>query len=306
MARATWSGSISFGLVNVPVKLFTAVRSHTLRFRQLNRDTNNRVRHRKVDAETGEEVDSEDIVKGWELGDGRYVLVEPDELDALDPEASRTIDIADFVDLTEIDPVYFDRPYYLAPDGQAAAKPYRLLVEAMGSAGRVALARFVMRGNEHLAAVRAKDGMLVLETMHYADEVVDPDEIDEPFDADVEVTDREVEMAEQLIEQLTTSFDPEAYEDRHRERVLEFLEDKAAGREVTVEAPAEPDSGVIDLMSALEESLAGRGQPADADYASMTKDELYDLARDREVPGRSEMSKDELVAALRDRDEQAA
>lgn len=306
MARATWSGSISFGLVNVPVKLFTAVRSHDIRFRRLNRQTNNRVRNRRVDGQTGEEVASEDIVKGWETGDGRYMVVDPDELAALDPEASRTIDIADFVDLAEIDPIYYDRPYYLAPDGEGAAKPYRLLVEAMDRTNRVAIARFVMRTNEHLAAIRPRDGLLVLETMHYADEVADPAEIDEPLDAEVDVSDREVEMAEELIEQLTAEFDPAAYEDHHQQRVLEFLEDKAAGREVTLEEPAEEEEGVIDLMDALEQSLTEREQAAPADYTDMTRTELYELARERDVPGRSEMTKDELATALQEADERAA
>lgn len=302
VARAVWSGSISFGLVNVPVKLHTAVRSHSTSFRQINRRTNNRVRYRKVDAETGEEVDREDIVKGWEIDDGRYVLVEPDELEALDPEASRTIDILDFVDLTQIDPIYYDRPYYLAPDGDAAVKPYRLLVAAMAETGKVAIARFVMRTNEHLAAIRASEGLLVLETMHYADEVVDPSGLAPPVE-EVDLDDREIELAEQLIDQLVADFEPERYEDQYQERVREFLHEKAEGREPVVEAAAEPSEGVIDLMEALEQSL---GQRSARDYSSMTKSELYEIARDRDVPGRSEMTKDELVAALQEADERAA
>lgn len=302
VARAVWSGSISFGLVNVPVKLHTAVRSHNISFRQINRRTNNRVRYRKVDAETGDEVDREDIVKGWEVDDGRYVLVEPDELEALDPEASRTIDILDFVDLTQIDPIYYDRPYYLAPDGDAAVKPYRLLVAAMAETGKVAIARFVMRSNEHLAAIRASEELLVLETMQYADEVVDPSGLAPPVE-EVDLDAREIELAEQLIKQLVTEFDPDRYEDQHQERVREFLHEKAEGREPVVEAAAEPSGGVIDLMEALEQSL---GQRSARDYSSMTKSELYEIARDRDLPGRSDMTKDELVTALQEADERAA
>lgn len=316
MARATWSGSISFGLVTVPVKVFTAARSHDVRFTQLHRETQNRVRQRRVDEETGEEVSYADIVKGYEVAPDQYVVVDPDELAELDPDASRLVDIRDFVGLDEIDPVYYDRPYYLMPDGEAAGKPYRLLVEAMSRQGKVAIATMVMRGKQYLVAIRPADDLLVMSTMRFADEVVDPADLDAPdVLSDVEVSDREVAMAEQLIEQLVTEFDPTAYEDTHQQRVVEFLEAKASGQTVDLTPPERDTGGVIDLMSALEQSLerasgerggGSAGAGAADDLESMSKDELYDLAQARDLPGRSSMTKAELVAALRDHDEPLA
>ena len=321
MPRPTWRGAISFGLVNVPVQLFTAVRSHNVRFRQLNKHTKQPVRQQRVDAETGEEVAYQDIVKGYEVSDGRYIVVDPDELSELDPTASRLIEILDYVDQGEIDPVFYDRAYYLAPDGETAGKPYRLLTEAMQAAGKVAIARFVMRDKEYIAAIRAHDGMLVLSTMHHADEVADPAELGpDVFRPSVEVRPREVEMAEQLIESMTTSFDPDRYPDEHRQRILEYLEARAEGEQVEISAQRPEPGEVIDLMAALERSLdrarqGGSDQPAESDessetasppasssgdgYEEMTRDQLYDLAQERKLPGRSSMSKSELVAALR-------
>lgn len=305
MARATWSGQISFGLVSVPVKLYTAVRSHDVRFHQLHETTKARVRRKRVDAQTGEEVPTDEIVKGWEVDGGRYVIVDPDDLEQLDPEGTRTIDILDFVELAEIEPIYYDRPYYLAPDSDAARKPYALLVRAMERTGKAALARFVMRTNEYLAAIRAHDGVLLLNTMNYADEVVDPADIDGVADEDVQITDRELDMAEQLIGSLTTDFDPERYRDEHHERVMEFLQARAEGEDVTLEAPAEEEGEVIDLMQALEASL-GRSRQDAAGLEDRTKDELYDLAKDADISGRSDMTKDELVAALREHERAAS
>ena len=320
MARPTWRGAISFGLVNVPVQLFTAVRSHDVRFRQLNKHTKHPVRQLRVDAETGEQVAYQDIIKGYEISDGRYVVVDPDELAELDPTASRLIEILDYVDQSEIDPVYYDRAYYLAPDGETAGKPYRLLTEAMERAGKVAIARFVMRDKEYISAIRAHDGMLVLSTMHHDDEVAEPAEFgDDVFRTSTEVRPREVQMAEQLIESMTTSFDPEKYPDEYRQRVLEYLEAKAGGEQVEISAQKPETGEVIDLMAALERSLdrarqgdaGGReddGEPAAEEpstpprrdrYDEMTRDELYDLAQERKLSGRSTMSKAELVAALR-------
>lgn len=304
MPRPTWKGHVSFGLVNVPVRMYTAVRSHDVRFRQVHAATRARVRHQRVDAETGEEVPPEEVVKGYELGDGQYLVVDPDELARLDPEKSRTIEIHDFVDVGDIDPVYFDRPYYLAPDGEAATRPYRLLTEAMQRSGRAAIATFVMRTRQYLAAIRARDDVLVLSTMNFADEVVDPADLDVPELDQVEVADREVEMAEQLIDHLFTEFDPERYHDDHQERIREFLESKASGEEVHLPAPREDRGEVVDLMAALEQSLRGQsdGAPArrdDEDLEEMTRDELYELAQQQDVPGRSSMSKAELVEVLR-------
>lgn len=322
MARPIWTGTISFGLVSVPVRLFTAVRSRDLRFRQINARTRAPVRQRRVDAETGEEVAYEDIVKGWQTPDGGYVLVDPDELARLDPDASDLIDILDFVDLAEIDPIYFRQPYYLGPASDAAAKPYRLLADAMARKGKVAVARLVMRNKEHLAAVRATDGLLVLSTMYFADEVLTPDD-DLGLDRldQAEPRDREVQMAEQLIESLSTEFDPAAYEDEHRARVTAFLEARAQGEEVELAEGPRESGEVVDLVAALEQSIEragdggrarrsrgddGAGRTADAgraddghDYAAWTRAQLYELAQQRDVPGRSSMTKEELVAALR-------
>jgi DNA end-binding protein Ku len=316
MARPVWSGTISFGLVSVPVRLFTAVRSQDLRFRQINVRTHAPVKQRRVDADTGEEVPYDDIVKGWETPDGGYVLVDPDELSRLDPDASDLIDILDFVDLEEIDPIYFRQPYYLGPASDAAAKPYRLLTDAMERKGKVAIAKLVMRNKEHLAAIRAAKGVLVLSTMHFADEVLDPAESVEPERLEkAEPRSREVEMAEQLIESLATDFDPTAYRDEHRERVTEFLHAKAEGEEVELAERSRDTGEVVDLVAALEQSLeragrdrpdrAERGDPAASgqqDYTSMTRSQLYDLAQERDIEGRSSMSKKELVAALEDSD----
>jgi DNA end-binding protein Ku len=325
VARATWSGAISFGLVSVPVQLFTAVRSHNVHFKQLHEGTKAPVKQQRIDTETGEEVPYDQIVKGYEVDDGRYVVIDPDELRALDPEGSRLIDIVDFVEQAQIDPIYYDRAYYLTPDGEAAAKPYRLLTAAMERAGKVAVASFVMRNKAYLAAIRARDGLLVLSTMHYADEVADPADlaVDEQL-GDVEVRDREVAMAEQLIDSLLTEFDPTAYRDEHRERLQEFLEAKAEGQEVELAAPDRDTGEVVDLVAALERSLeraqgktgggsggtstrssGGSANDRGTDYASMTRDELYELAQERDVPGRSKLDKAELVEALRASDDEA-
>lgn len=256
MARAIWSGSIGFGLVNVPVKLYSAVRNHSISFHQLARGDLGRIRQKRVSSATGEEVPYEDIVKGYEIAPDQYVVIDPEELEALDPEASRTIEIEDFVDLPHIDPIYFDHPYYLGPYDQAAAKPYRLLVEAMHATNKVAVGRFVMRTKQYLAAVRAKDGILVLETMNYADEIVPQEEIEDvPGPDDVEIRARELDMAKQLVESLAADFDPERYEDSYRLQVLELIERKAAGQEVVTQPTIEQPTRVVDLMSALEESL---------------------------------------------------
>jgi DNA end-binding protein Ku len=256
MARAIWSGSISFGLVNVPIKLYNAVSRKSVSFNQLDSETGARIKYQKVSAEDGAEVPPERIIKGYEISKGQYVTVDEDELAALDPEALRTIDIAEFIDLDEIDPLYFDSAYYLAPDGPSP-KAYALLAEAMESERKVGIATFVMRTKKYLAAIRPKDGRLLLSTMVYADEVVAPEQIPEFDDLEkVDLPDKELKMARQLIESLTTAFDPAEFEDTYRLAVLDLIEKKAAGEEV-VSAPALPSADkVIDLMAALEASVA--------------------------------------------------
>jgi DNA end-binding protein Ku len=258
MARSMWSGAISFGLVNVPIKLYSAVSKKTVRFHQLNAETGNRIAQKRVDPETGDEVAYENIVKGYELTRDRYVVITPDELETLDPEKTRSIDIEDFVDEEEIDPIFYDHPYYLVPD-KGAAKAYGLLLNAMADADKVAIARVVIRSKEQLVAIRPhRDGnLLVMETMVFADEVVSTEDLDGlPEKKELNVSDRELKMARQLIESLTDEFDPGRYKDQYREKVLELIERKAEGEEIVVQAEAPEPARVPDLMAALEASLA--------------------------------------------------
>jgi DNA end-binding protein Ku len=251
-----WSGAISFGLVNVPVKLYSAVSKKTVRFNQLNAETGNRIQQKRVDPETGEEVGYDQIVKGYELTKDRYVVITPDELDALDPEKTRTVDIEDFVDLDEIDPVYYDHPYYLVPD-KGATKAYGLLLGAMKQANKVAIARVVLRSKEQLVAIRPSGDVLMMETMLFHDEVVPADDIEDlPDGKELKATDRELKMAQQLIDSLSSEFDPTSYRDEYREKVLELIEMKASGQEIAVQPEAPEPAKVPDLMAALEASLA--------------------------------------------------
>ncbi len=256
MPQAIWTGSISFGLVTVPVRLVSATKSQDVRFNQLEAATGSRIRYRRVSEQTGEEVPNDQIVKGYELENGHYVLLDNDELAALKPSANRMIEIEDFVDLSEIDPIYFEQPYYLVPD-KDAAKAYRLLSRVMEDEGKVAVGRFVLRSKEALVAIRPIDGMLCLETMRYADEVLAVDR--ELVDSQPEPSERELEMARQLVDTLAGEFDPEKYHDEYREEVLALIERKAAGEEIVAPAAPEEPAKVLDLMAALEASLARTG-----------------------------------------------
>ena len=256
MPQAIWTGSISFGLVTVPVRLVSATKSQDVRFNQLEAATGSRIRYRRVSEQTGEEVPNDQIVKGYELENGHYVLLDNDELAALKPSANRMIEIEDFVDLSEIDPVYFEQPYYLVPD-KDAAKAYRLLSRVMEDENKVAVGRFVLRSKEALVAIRPIDGMLCLETMRYADEVLAPER--ELVDSQPEPSERELEMARQLVDTLAGTFDPEKYHDEYREEVLALIERKAAGEEIVAPAAPEEPAKVLDLMAALEASLARTG-----------------------------------------------
>lgn len=259
MPRAIWSGAISFGLVSIPVKLYTAVSPKTVRFNQLDSRTGSRVRQKLVSGADGEEVPRSDIVRGFEVTSGQYVVVTDEELEALDPKASDTIDIEEFVDLADIDPIYYDRAYWLAPAG--ATKPYALLARALEEAGKVGIARFVMRQKQYLAAVRSVDGRLVLSTMSWADEVNPPEGIPELDDVGaVELSERELALAEQLIGSLEAEFRPEKHRDTYRERVLDLIDRKAAGEDAVVAPEAEPSAPVVDLMAALEASVQQREQ----------------------------------------------
>jgi DNA end-binding protein Ku len=256
MARAIWSGAISFGLVNVPVKLYSATSQKTVRFHQLSSKTGARIRQKRVDPSTDEEVPYEDIVKGYEITPDHYVLIAPEELEALDPKATKTIDVEDFVDLSEIDPIYYDHSYYLAPS-TGGAKAYRLLLDAMRDTGKVGIGLVVLRSKQQLCALRPNGDVLTLSTMLFGDEVLAPDRLDElDTIGDAEASPRELKMAGQLIESLSTEFDPSKYHDEYRERVLELIEKKAAGEEIAVQPEAEEPEVAPDLMAALEASLA--------------------------------------------------
>jgi DNA end-binding protein Ku len=256
MARAIWSGAISFGLVNIPVKLYSAVSKKTVRFHQLDSEDNTRIQQKRVNPNTGEEVPYEKLVKGYELSPDRYVVITPDELDSIEPKKTRTIDIEDFVEIDQIDPIYYDHPYYLAP-GTGAAKPYKLLLEALKDAERVAIARVVIRSKEQLVAIRPRDGVLTMETLLFGDEVVSPEDLGELEGVDdAKATKKEVGMARQLVDSLAAEFDPSKYRDEYRDAVLDMIERKAEGQEITVqETPEEPEE-VPDLMAALEASIA--------------------------------------------------
>src|ERR671910_1457203 len=267
MARAIWSGSISFGLLNVPVKLYSAVSKQNISFRELREGDGSRVRHKRVAESDGKEVPYEKIVKGYEFAPDQYVTLTREELAELEPQRTRSIESQDFVDLDDIDPIYFEQPYYLGPD-KGAAKAYALLVQAMKNSRKVAIARFVLRNKEHLAAIRPMDDVLTMATMRFADEVVSPKDLDgEVFEEEKpkKVDKREVEMAKQLIESLSTDFKADKYRDEYREELLDLLERKAEGKEVVSAPSEEPEpTKAPDLMAALEESLAAvRGESSD-------------------------------------------
>ena len=320
MARAIWTGAISFGLVNVPVKLYSAVEQKDVAFHQLQKDTGERIHYKRVTDDSDDEVAYADIVKGYEVDKGQYVVVTPDELESVEPGRSRTVDIEDFVDLDEVDPIYFEKTYYMGPANKDAAKTYELLRKALERTNKVAIARFVMRTKQYLAAVRANGKVLMLETMYFPDEVRDADVIDN-LPKGVKLSDRELAMAEQLIESLTSEWEPDRYHDTYRERVLELIQAKAKGEDIVTEEAEQP-AKVVDLMAALEASLeqtkgraasgssseskassGGRKRAASKkgdDYSKLSKDELYEKAAAADIPGRSSMTKDDLVHALQE------
>jgi DNA end-binding protein Ku len=256
MARPIWSGSISFGLVSVPVKLFSATSPKEVRFHMLHDKDGGRIQQKRVCSIEGEEVTWEHIVKGFEISKGRYVTVTREELEAFNPRANKAIEIEDFVELAQIDPIYYESTYYLVPD-RGAAKPYALLVEAMKRTHKVGIARFVLRTKQYLAAVRPLEHALAISTMLYADEVVSQDELEALPDSHAKPGERELKMAEQLIGSLAADFDIGKYKDDYREQVLALLERKAEGEEIVAQEPAEEPRGkVVNLMDALQKSLA--------------------------------------------------
>lgn len=266
MARAIWSGSIRFGLVNIPVKLFTAVAQKELRFHQLHDKDGARIQLKRVCTADGEEVPYEHLVKGYDLGGDRHVRITPEELDALDPEATRGVDLEEFVELSSIDPIHYERTYYLAPD-KGAGRPYHLLLETLRSTGRVGLGKMVLRTKQSLCAVRPLGDLLAISTMAWADEIVAPEELGVTAGKREKLPARELELAEQLVMSRSGTFEPERYKDEHREAVLALIERKAAGEELVVAPPPKAAEGkVIDLAGALEASLRaakarGGGEP---------------------------------------------
>ena len=307
MARALWNGSLSFGLVNVPVALYSAVRDLDLHFNQLHEKDGARIETRRFCADEDREVPYEEIANGYDL-DGKQVVLTDDELAALAPKRTRTIEISSFVDLADVDPILFDHPYWLVPTGesQGPLRAYRLLVEVMSSTDRVALGRFVMRTREYLVAVRVRDGLLALTTMRFADEVRDTEGIDS---GGAKPAKRELDAAVKLLDALTVDWDPEAYEDCYRKRLEAIVRRKQQGK--TIKAPAQQDqpSATPDLMAALRRTLdemSGRGGGSkrrggdghSEDLEQLTRDELYERAQEADVPGRSSMTKQQLAGAL--------
>jgi DNA end-binding protein Ku len=255
MARSIWSGALSFGLVNIPVKLYTAVREERIAFHLLHDQDKVRLKQKMICPEDGKEVHREHMVKGYEISPDKYVILRDDELEAAAPKSSRVIELQDFVDLESIDPVYFDRAYYLVPQ-QHAEKAYRLLVEAMEKTGKVGIAKFTMRNKEYLAALRPVDGVVCLETMHFDEEVTQPREVEDAA-RDIKVDARELGVAQKLIESLSTDFKPEQYHDDYRDRIMELIKKKAHGEEIVVRPKhEEKETRASDLMAALEASLS--------------------------------------------------
>lgn len=269
MARALWSGSISFGLVMVPVKVYSAVSRKDVRFNQLHAKDGGRIQQKRQCSVCGEEVSFDEIVKGYEIEPGRYVEVTPEELDSLSPEKTHRIEIEEFVELASIDPIHWESTYHLAPE-KAALKPYALLSAAIRESGRVGLGRVVLRSKEYLAAIRPVEDRLMLSTMLFHDELVAPEAIgDAP--AEVKLDPRELSIAQQLVDSLAGEWDPDKYRDTYRDRVLELISNKAAGRQVVESAPAQPAARVDDLMAALEASLAAAKQKAIGDAKPQAK-----------------------------------
>jgi DNA end-binding protein Ku len=300
MPRAIWSGTVSFGLVSVPVRMFSAVAEHKLHFHYVHEPDGSRIGYEKICKTEGKPVPDDEIVKAFEVEDGEWVYLTDEDFEAAQAEGDHAIEIRDFVKAEEIDPIYFERAYYLAPQ-DGAGRVYALLVRAMEETGLVGVAKIVMRERQHLAALRVRDGAIVLERMHFADEIRDAGE-HAPGDGDVDK--RELEMAVQLVERFEGAFKPEKYEDTYRDALCDIIRAKQRGE--TVQAAPEPErEQPTDLMAALRASIqqakGGRGRrDGDGELGELSKDQLLDLARDADIRGRSQMTKDELVAALRE------
>jgi len=255
MARSIWNGVISFGLVSVPVEMYPATREHEVSFHQFEKDTGDRIRYQRVNERTGKEVEYEDIVKGADVGGGEYVMLDPDELDEIAPGRSRSLEIHQFVDLDEIDPIYYQKTYYLGPGSEETAKTYALLRDAMADANRAAIGTFVMRAKEYLATIRPDGPLLVLETMFFADEVRDPEDVLDTMPSRAKPRPQELRMAAQLIASMTAEWHPDDFRDSQTDRVKELIAAKKAGKEVTAAQAAPEATGAEDLMEALRLSV---------------------------------------------------
>jgi len=255
MARPIWTGSISFGLVNVPVKAYTAVRDHDVHFHQLEKGSGSRIRNRKVSERSGDEVDADDIEMGYEVSKGRYVTFAKDEIDELRPESTRSIEVSDFVALGDVDPIYYERTYWLGPDGEAGKKAYQLLLAAMEDSDRVGIGTVVMRNKQYLTAVRPLNGALAMSTMRFADEVVPRSEVDGVPDRRSKPDAKALKLAKQIVESLAGDWKPEQYHDTYAEELRSRIKAKDEGKEIVVEETGEPKADVLDLMEALEASV---------------------------------------------------
>ncbi len=303
--RPVWSGSLSLGLVTVPMRLYSAVQDHTVHFRQFQRGTGDRIRYRRVNERTGKEVDYEDIVKGYELDSGEYVPVEREELDEIAPGRSRSLDIESFVELADVDPTFFDKTYWLAPAKEEFERPYALLLEAMRSSGKAGVAKFVMRGREYLALVRASDEVMVLNTLHFAADLRDPAKELPELPGKAKSRGKELDMAVDLIEAMSDDWRPGEFRDTYTDRVRDLIKAKKKGETITPsEDPGEPTK-VVDLFEALSKSVeSGKGKKKGTaakkpDLSSLSKAELERLARERDIKGRSKMTRARLEKALK-------
>lgn len=256
MARSIWTGSINFGLVSIPVGLYSATEDHGIHFHQFQRGTGDRIRYQRVNERTGDQVDYADIVKGRDVGGGEHVIVEPDELDAIAPGRSRSLDILAFVGLSEIDPVYFQKTYWVGPGGEQFERPYVLLRDAMARTGRAGIARFVMRGKEYLTALRADRDVLALDTLYFADEVRDPESALGRLPQRGPGKGKELDTAVSLIESLSGPWHPREYRDTYTERVEQLIEDKRHGRETVTEAEPAASTETSELLDALQRSVS--------------------------------------------------
>jgi DNA end-binding protein Ku len=299
MPRSIWRGAISFGLVTIPVELYSATKDHTVHFNQFQRGTSDRIRYKRVNERTGEEVEFADIVKGHEVGDGEFVLLEQEELDEIAPGRSQGIEIDAFVDLDEIDPIHFQKTYWLAPARPEYARPYGLLRDAMDRANRVGVAKFVMRGKQYLTALRAEGDLIALETMYFADEIRDPKKVVGKLPPRTTKT-KEVAMATSLVESMSGPWKPKDYRDTYTAKVTKLVADKQAGKEIVAEAEPPRATGADDLMDVLSRSVENiRGKRKATDLADLSKADLDRRARQLKISGRSKMKRGELEKAVR-------